>query len=82
MRCKWAELIHVIRPEPGRDYPGTSSKLERSMGRARAIADAEQQVADEHIQCATCNAPAQEGKKYCRCCEMYWEDVRSSDWLD
>jgi hypothetical protein len=36
--------------------------------------EAEQQARDEHWQCATCSAPAQEHNKYCLSCELYWQD--------
>lgn len=44
------------------------------MGRARDVADANQQVEDEAWQCSTCSQPAQEDSAYCLSCQMYWDD--------
>jgi len=45
------------------------------VGRAREVADAEQQVIDESWQCRTCDAPAEVGGAHCMTCRMYWDDV-------
>ena len=40
------------------------------------------QCADEAWQCETCDAPADEGSRYCLHCRLYWDDVSNGlfDW--
>lgn len=50
------------------------------MGKARNIADAEQQVVDEAWKCKTCEAPADDaGDGYCPHCRSYWNDASEFD---
>jgi hypothetical protein len=43
------------------------------MGRARDVADAEQQTNDETWQCKTCSLPAEQDGEFCLHCRLYWE---------